>query len=219
MPGYRVAIAGPPAAPAAQQEQARFFTDRTAVLRGMRSADGRQHLPQEHCYRHRQAKGDCPERQVLAKTIEDQLLTLLSELDLELLDERVREYRLELLHNQPQVAHICGAIDLAEKRLERLPVLYLDGAITHTHYLQQQQNTEAQIEALKAQLPELTNANTFHATADRLLLILERLAGGQPYLAHQLLGRVEVAAGHITHLEPQEWLAPLWPVVEKLLIY
>ena len=167
-------------------------------------------------YRHRGAKGDCPEVWFQAAQLEQDLVNLIAGWGGDELTEAVSERIAAILAGNTEQLSLVEQIQEAEARQRRLIDLYLDGKIARGEYYKQADECDGRIQQLRARQasPEIAGVQE---AAER---IEELSAGiGEMTMEEQrgeLLAafrKITVHDAEVWSIEPQDWLAPIFDLL------
>ena len=167
-------------------------------------------------YRHRGAKGDCPEVWLEAEPVEARVIDCVSGLWTPEVERGIAARVDAILADRPGAADVQDGIRRAEDRLERIIDLYLDGHLSRAEYLSRSAEIERETESLRDRRREPAVA-AIEAAADRLRALCAELPeltmGEQREQLLAAFARLTIHAGDVHTLAPAAWLEPIWSVV------
>lgn len=169
-------------------------------------------------YRHRWAKGDCPEIWIEADAVEAEMMAAVSEflhhphlqkhiqIMLQQIDQPARDDDL----NRKQIN--------LRSRLTRLEDLYLtEGGITKEAYLIRRQRMLAEMAELEIQQSQ--GSGHFAELTGQVLTGLEHLEYAEPKtqkaLVSEIIQRLDISGGKITGMTPQDWAKSFFTACSK----
>jgi len=167
-------------------------------------------------YRHRGAKGNCPEQWVEAEALERAVIETVAALWTPEVETRIAAQVDAVLDTLPDAAEVQAGIRTEEGRMERLIDLYLDNHVGRSDYLRKSQEIEEEIARLQGRR-HAPAVEAIDAAAERLHLVCLELPdlpfGEQREQLLSTFARITVHAGLPHTFTPRDWLAPIWDAV------